>query len=411
MDTMTEAPHSDAASETSARIDSPDVCTGMYLRVEDRGMFDSVAEAWECDSTGSGNRRLSDSPADSAAHFAIGKRELVTMEADDCGAALDLGNTGSSADALSDLGSVLSGPVRIATALLEVADSPRLAGEDTEHVARLAELDTELPPIIVHHRTMRVIDGVHRLRAAELRGDLDIEVSFFEGSESDAFAVAVKENVSHGLPLSTADRIAAAKRLLETHPDWSDRALAAFTGLAAKTISTIRRCSATSVPELTSRIGRDGKVRPLDSETGRRLASQLIKERPDASLREIARAAGISPATVRDVRARLNRGEDPVPGKVKRAERPAAVSIAHGRTPDELLRMLQKDPSLRLTDSGRALLRLLSSLPKEAQAWEQLGSSVPPHCAGIVARIAREYASGWHDFANALADLHHTTVA
>jgi hypothetical protein len=59
---------------------------------------------------------------------------------------------------------------------LAPADSPRLLGEDAEHVRMLADAGTDLPPILVHRRTPRVIDGMHRLRAAHLRGDTHIAV-------------------------------------------------------------------------------------------------------------------------------------------------------------------------------------------------------------------------------------------
>ena len=89
---------------------------------------------------------------------------------------------------------------------LAPADSPRLAGEDGEHAARLAETPDELPPILVHRPTMRVIDGMHRLQAARLRGRETIETEFFDGSAEDAFIQAVTVNTRHGLPLTLADR-------------------------------------------------------------------------------------------------------------------------------------------------------------------------------------------------------------
>src|SRR5216683_6312208 len=48
--------------------------------------------------------------------------------------------------------------------------SPRLEGEDRAHVARLAETESPLPPILVDRCSMRVIDGMHRLMAASLGG-------------------------------------------------------------------------------------------------------------------------------------------------------------------------------------------------------------------------------------------------
>ena len=72
------------------------------------------------------------------------------------------------------------------------ADSPRSCGEDGEHIQRLAESGAELPPILVQRGTMRVIDGMHRLRAAILNGYHSIEVEFFDGGDEEAFIRAVE---------------------------------------------------------------------------------------------------------------------------------------------------------------------------------------------------------------------------
>jgi hypothetical protein len=196
------------------------------------------------------------------------------------------------------------------------ADSPRLNGEDKAHIARLAETETPLPPILVDGRTMRVIDGMHRLMAASLQGRETVDVIFFDGNEGDVFLRAVQENVAHGLPLSQADRRAAAERIIASHPHLSDRAIGHAAGLAAKTVATIRKGSSEETPQSNARVGRDGRVRPLDSGIGRRRAAELLAQQPHVSLRDVARAAGISPATVLDVRKRLERGESPVPERL-----------------------------------------------------------------------------------------------
>src|SRR5947209_9559409 len=115
---------------------------------------------------------------------------------------------------------------------LRPADSPRLNGEDKAHIARLAETETPLPPILVDRRTLRVIDGMHRLMAASLQGRESIDVIFFDGSEADVFLRAVQENIAHGLPLSQADRRVAAERIIASHPHMSDRAIGHSAGLA-----------------------------------------------------------------------------------------------------------------------------------------------------------------------------------
>src|SRR5262245_34351918 len=93
------------------------------------------------------------------------------------------------------------------TGICSIADllpaySPRQDGEVEEHIRILVESPSPLPPIIVHYPSLRVVDGMHRLRAAELRGDNEIEVQWYRGDERDMFAVAVSTNVTHGLPLS-----------------------------------------------------------------------------------------------------------------------------------------------------------------------------------------------------------------
>ena len=104
-------------------------------------------------------------------------------------------------------------------------DSPRLAGADRAHVRRLAETSGELPPIIVHRPTMRIIDGTHRVYAALLQGKEEIEAEFFDGSADEAFVQAVEHNIAHGLPLTMPERKLAAARIIASCPDLSDRVM------------------------------------------------------------------------------------------------------------------------------------------------------------------------------------------
>jgi len=216
---------------------------------------------------------------------------------------------------LADAFARLSPARQVPLALLRTADSPRVAGPDETHARQLAEAGAPFQPIIVHEPTMRVIDGIHRLRAAMLRGAATIAARYFDGSEPDAFVLAVAANAGHGLPLSLTDRTRAAARILASHAQWSDRAIAGITGLAPGTVANLRRRTADqdpTKPATTARIGRDGRVRPLDGAAGRRRAAEVIEEFPEASLREIAARAGISVGTARDVRERIHRGEDAV---------------------------------------------------------------------------------------------------
>ena len=330
--------------------------------------------------------------------------------------------------------------VTVRVAELVPGESPRSDGQSSEHVSRLADMDGPLPPILVNARTMQVIDGTHRLLAAILKGSEEIEAILFEGTPEEAFLWAVQANVSHGLPLSQADRRAAAARIIRSHSHLSDRAIAGVAGLGARTVAAIRRNDDDGNAQVVSRVGRDGRVRPVNGAEGRRRVAELMVAHPDASLREIARRAGVSPATVSDVRRRVAAGDSPVLPDQDAAARgtflsgagePAArvliqssavepgvgsgVSIRREhprprrerlarlirRDPGYLLRTLVKDPSLRDKEEGRHLLRLLHNAVG-VQELPELTAAVPAHCGELVADIAKQYAETWLEFAREL---------
>ncbi|NRQ39757.1 ParB N-terminal domain-containing protein [Nonomuraea sp. NN258] len=290
-------------------------------------------------------------------------------------------------------------------------DSPR-AAEDAEHIDRLVETEAELPPILVHRATLRVIDGIHRLKAARRRGDNKIAVLYFEGNEEEAFVRAVQENVAHGLPLTLAERKAAAGRILCAYAALSDRTIAAYTGLAAKTVARLRDRSSADLPQANSRVGADRRLYPLDASEGRLRAAQVIAERPETPLREVARLAGVSLATAHDVRKRVRNGEDPLPrGRPGRRQRevsaPPGGDGEAGAAPldceaEMMLRNLRKDPALRYSEVGRALLRLLIARAVTPEDFSRLTDAVPAHQAQSVAQIARQCAKSWEMFARKL---------
>ena len=262
---------------------------------------------------------------------------------------------------------------------------------------------------------MQVIDGMHRVRAAMLSGVTYVEAQLFDGDEDEAFVLAVRLNVAHGLPLSRADRVAAVVRIIYSNPQWSDRAIARAAGLSDKTVGSIRRRASAEIPQLPERIGRDGRVRPVSPAVGRRMASDLIAQNPDAPIREIATRAGISPGTARDVRERLRNGLDPVPLRHRdpSGSRPAVPqprgedSHAQERSLSArmipvILESLRNDPSLRYNETGRALLRLLALHAMSPADWEQLISAVPLHRAQAVAQVARSSSEAWLEFATRL---------
>jgi ParB-like chromosome segregation protein Spo0J len=283
----------------------------------------------------------------------------------------------------------------------------------------LAECGAELPPILVHRETMRVVDGMHRLRAAVLRGQGEIEVRYLMGTDEELFVLAVRANVAHGLPLSLADRKAAAARILRAHPEWSDRSIARIVGLSDKTVGAARRCMTAEIPQQRRRLGRDGTARPVNTIDARRRAGELLAERPDASLREIGAATGLSTATVRDVRDRLRNGQDPAAPRKRQSlqetltsgtpsSRPSSSRRRGGsadwrgqsKDPVAVLHALRADPALRLTESGRGVLRLLETCAVDADTQQRLAESIPAHCAPAVSYLVAEGVRAWQQLAS-----------
>jgi hypothetical protein len=292
-----------------------------------------------------------------------------------------------------------------------LADSPRLSGENVEHTRMLREQLPDLPAILVNRRTMQVIDGMHRLRAAKLEGTETIRVKFVDADERDAFLLAVKANTDHGLPLSLADREAAAERLLCWYPLWSDRTIASIVGLAATTVGAIRRRSSVQPPQLNVRMGRDGRLRPMSAVEGRQRAKEIFEARPEASLRQVAREAGVSLGTVHNVRELIRHGEDCVghrdrpasptrlpsrrDHKTTRRRRRSSDSVAWPVVRERLL----KDPVLRYAESGRALLRWFDLRAAGIDEWRDVVDVIPPHWAETIIDLAYSCGNEWFELA------------
>lgn len=302
---------------------------------------------------------------------------------------------------------------------LHLADSPRINGMDDTHCKLLAESADRMPPIVVHGRSMRVIDGTYRVHVAVMRGETEICAKIFDGTDEDAFVLSVWMNIAHGLPLTLADRSAAASRIIESHPRWSNRMIASVTGLSPGTVAEVRRRSTEQIDQSNGRVGKDGRMRPVDASPGRLRASELLTNNPTASTRAIARQAGVSPSTVHDVRKRLKAGQGPLPDRQQTRPsvddtRPAplpradqdvgrrgedALTPLRGRDRAALLRNLKKDPSLRFSEAGRSLIRLLDAFPLDEDVRKHLFDNVPAHCAESVAALADTYSQVWQECA------------
>ncbi|MFD3510264.1 ParB N-terminal domain-containing protein [Nocardia sp. NPDC058666] len=255
--------------------------------------------------------------------------------------------------------------VDIPLAMIDTGEFLHVRAVNIEHAQMLAQVDSGLPPILVHRGTMQVIDGLHRLHAARSKGARTITARFFEGSVEEAFVLAVESNSDHGLPLSLKDRKAAALRLVAMYPVWSDRRIATVTGLDHKTVGVIRRRTSGEIPQSTGRLGRDGRVRALPT----------AKPGPPVVVPE----------------------DEPVPDQSRRAPVKPTATPRSGPT---VIDNLRRDPSLRLSESGRQLLRWLDAVPKSTAESTDLADQLPQHCLNLILEVAKHNADSWQRFAD-----------
>lgn len=335
----------------------------------------------------------------------------------------------------------------------------RQDGTDAAHVRLLADAagSARLPSILVQQRGTRIIDGMHRVEVAKLRGEWNIRARIVDCTDEEALVLAVKSNTLHGLPLTRADRISSAKRILADHADWSDRSVAVITGLSAKAIASLRNSSTGETPFYGKRLGRDGKRRPIVPSEGRRRAAEYINAHPEASLREVARETDVSLGTVHDVRERIRRGEDQhgqVPGRPARRAAaaqgelatpygPGPVTTEPASTGPVMMRAattgpapvgpvvtsppvraihaaaargaprvawsavaakLAGDPTIRYTEGGRAFLRWMSGHSMQSDEWREFVDAIPQHWLDEVSRIAVSMSEEWRQFADRLGN-------
>lgn len=184
-----------------------------------------------------------------------------------------------------------------------VSRQVRSTGTDWDHVASLAAAADQLPAILVDAKTMRIVDGRHRREAWKQVGRETIPVVWYEGDDPEG--AAFEANLTHGLPLPLRDRKDYAARLLQRDPDLSDRDIARRSGVSDKTVAQLR-----------PRLGAENPRSIISAPAARERAAKVALTNPELSVRQTAEKAGTSYHTAQDTKARLARGEDPVPPRL-----------------------------------------------------------------------------------------------
>jgi len=261
-----------------------------------------------------------------------------------------------------------------------------------EHVDAIALSEGDWPPIVVRRADHSIVDGHYRYLAARQLGKTHIECTYFDGGEESALLEALRQNAFHGLPLSLTDRQAAARRILAFHLDWSDRRIGATCGLAPGTVGRLRTdvaCPAADNGRSAVRVGRDGRRRPVDPGATRSRIVSVLSDQPDGSLRDVARIAGASPATVRAVKRQQELV--PVQDETPITSSPSAALVST---------MWSSDAAVLSASQGESFARWFERTGVGGE-WVDFVMGIPISRIYEVADEARRRATEWLEFATA----------
>ncbi len=298
----------------------------------------------------------------------------------------------------------LSEPRLLSLSELRVDRSLREDGIDPRHVEALSELGGHFSPVLVWGPDNLVVDGAHRVEAAKRLGLTTIPAQSFGGSMVDAFVESVQRNSKHGLPLTLRDRIRAARRIVRILPEWSDRRIAKVCGLSFTTVGRVRRdTSTTEAAHTSTRIGLDGRRRPVEPGTTRQRVMKALEHNPTGSLRTIAAEACASPETVRTVRNSLQADRFIGSNQSLRSGRAAPrVKEQLQSTPrPNVLKHIKGDSALTSCTNGERLLKWLESA-SVVDRWPDYVELIPLGRIYELADEAMRLSEQWVSFARTL---------
>lgn len=173
---------------------------------------------------------------------------------------------------------------------------PPLGPKDRQRLSEsIRQFGVKVPVVI--SETNEVIDGANRLELAIEHGLTDVPFAIRpDHSELERRELAETLNLDRRHLSRDQIRALIADRL-KSNPERSDRDIAAEVGSSDKTVASERQslASTAEIPKLTSRRGRDGKLRRSacqDSKT--KTARRLIRKNPDRADEDIADEVGCS---------------------------------------------------------------------------------------------------------------------
>lgn len=143
----------------------------------------------------------------------------------------------------------------------------KIDGDVVAEYAEAYEANAPMPPAetVFDGTTYWLWDGFHRLHGRRKAGCQDLLCNVRTGTQEDARWFACSANQTHGLRRTNADKRRAVERAISLRPIASDRDIARHVGVADTTVGDHRKrlASTAVIPQLSERMGADGKTRSL----------------------------------------------------------------------------------------------------------------------------------------------------
>jgi hypothetical protein len=173
--------------------------------------------------------------------------------------------------------------------------------------------------------------------------------------------------------------------------------------VSPKLVARLRKVTSPCDPSIEKRLGRDGKLRPVQAGCIRERIADAIRERPGASLRAIAAELCVSPETVRSVKQKLGGGSaDDQANRTAgaRADREDVVATLLLLSTPRMVAApaWRTDNALQSTPTGADFAKWFEQTFADGDTWEK-AVTVPVSRVYEIADEARRRATWWKTFA------------
>jgi N6-adenosine-specific RNA methylase IME4 len=210
---------------------------------------------------------------------------------------------------------------------------------------------TTFPPVVVFEDGADhwLVDGFHRIQAAETAGLQEIAATVHPGTLRDAVLYSAGANAVHGLRRTSADKRRAVETLLKD-PEWvkwSDREIARRCAVSVMTVSRAREVSLSQSDSERTYTTKHGTTATMDTSRIGKGAEPLQEDAGEDAISELRAQARAEEARRVETQAKAIRAERHAAKKQERVEHVKTMDW-----PDGQYRIFYADPPWQYSNSG-----------------------------------------------------------